>query len=430
MQAHVAHPFARLVPVVLVLLAACTDGIVDSRVQPPPGGPAGTPVTLQEVACRVQLRQETVSCGRPDGTGASGDLIVGGQGVYVTLTGSDVAYNSGTGSFTFTTTITSLIEQPIGTTDGTTLDPNGVRIFFFTGPAVSAGTGTVAVVPDGFAFFTAASQPYYVYNEVLGQGETSAGKTWTFVVPPTVESFVFTVLVAAAVEYPTGYITLNGLLPDESFGSLHPDSAATLSAQVKNVVGNPLGGTVTFGTSDPLCATVDLGGMVTGKRAGTCSITATSAGRSGSLTFSVTGTTRVWGGALSTDWGADGNWTGGMVPAAVDSVYIPVAVPNLPVLDQARSVGGLTLEDAATLSLGALDLTADADVASAPVSGGISSSTGRLVLAGSGTVKGLLPTVLVTGSYALSGDVTAVAAQQVDAGQVASDSWELRIQSQ
>ena len=70
----------------------------------------------------------------------AGDLIIGGQNVNVKLTSSNVAYNSGTGRFTFDVTVQNLIPQPLGTTDGTTLAPGGVSVFFTSGPTVTDGT--------------------------------------------------------------------------------------------------------------------------------------------------------------------------------------------------------------------------------------------------------------------------------------------------
>jgi hypothetical protein len=40
------------------------------------------------------------------------------------------------------------------------------------------------VLPDGFATFTAAGQPYYQYNQVLANGVTSAAKAWTLIMRP------------------------------------------------------------------------------------------------------------------------------------------------------------------------------------------------------------------------------------------------------
>lgn len=415
--------------------AACTDNSpTGSRPgTTPPPGEGGPATTIAALTCTATVQTGAVTCdpATPD-VGAAHGLIVGNQGVHVLLTSSSLNYDSGTGSFTFQGTLQNLIEQPLGTTDGTTLDPGGIRIFFATGPTVAEGTGTVAVVPSGFAFFTAAGQPYYLYPYLLEQGETSPAVQWSFVLPPTVTRFVFTVLVSAPVQFPTGYITLDGKLPGRSYGSMHPSSPHGLTAVIKNAVGTVMPGTVTFGTTDPDCATVDATGMVTGMRAGTCSITATSGAYGGALVFDITGTTRTWNGSLSTDWATGGNWDGGYVPVAVDSVVIPTGVPNFPALGAPTSIGGVTVADGATLSLGAQDLTASADVATGYTAGsGILGTTGQLVLAGTGeAVRGRVPNLRVTGTYAMDGDLHVVAPGRVVSGRLGNVGFLFRTVSQ
>jgi hypothetical protein len=418
--------------------AACTDRA--NPLAPGPGGPGGpgipgTPVTLQALECTGNRAELTVRCSplKPDDGDARG-IIVGSQGVYVQVTTSGVAYNGGTGQFTFNTTLQNLIEQKLGTTDGTTLDPNGIRVFFHSGPTVTGGTGVASVLPDGFGTFTAAGQPYYQYNQVLANAATSSAHVWTLIMPPTVTTFSFLLYVSAPVEYPNGYITLDGNLPGASYGTFHPGDTHPLVAVAKTNVGTVIpGAVIAFGTTDANCAAVSGTGTVTGVRSATCSITAASGLlTSGSLSFDVSGTTRAWTGATSSDWNVATNWGGGFVPAAADSVTIPTGVPFLPALTSAVAVRGVTVADAATLSLGAFDLTAADNVATGPTAGsGILSTTGRLVLAGSaGTVHGRIPTFLVTGTYTLDGDVTAVASGQVDLGKLVSPSFNLQVLSQ
>jgi hypothetical protein len=393
-------------------------------------------VTVAVLDCTASARDLTVQC-RPEGApegGASENLVVGGQGVYVLLTGTNTAYNSGTGQFTFDVTVKNLIQQPLGTGDGTTLDPAGVRVFFHSGPSVTAGTGTASVIPDGFADFTATGQPYYQYNQILAQNQTSSVRTWTLVMPPSVISVSFKLYVSAAVEYPNGYITLDGLLPDASGGSLHPDSSRTVTAVVRSAVGAPIpGAPVTFGTTDANCAAVSPTGVVTGVLAGTCSVTATSGALVGSLVLNVTGARRTWNGSVSTDWSTGGNWNGGHVPAAVDSAVIPTGVPNLPALSAPVSIGGVQVDDGATLTLGAFDLTASQDVAagSAGGSGILGGGAGALVLTGTGkTVAGRVPSLRVLGTYTLAGPLFVVAPETIEAGNVTVAQYEMQVVAQ
>lgn len=426
---------ARAALFALLAAAACTDrsatGPTEER--PNPGGEGGPAVTIAALTCAADRDAGTVSCApMAPGTGDAPGLIVGNQGVYVQLTSSNVNYDSGTGQFTFTATLQNLIEQPLGTTDGTTLDPAGIRIYFHQLPTVIEGTGVASVVPDGFAFFTAAAQPYYTYPYLLDQTEVSAAETWTFIVQPTVTRFVFSVYVAAPVEFPTGYITLDGQLPGASYGLLHPSTPHALTAVIKNAVGAVVPGTVTFGTTDPLCAQVNATGTVTGVRAATCSITATSGAFAGDIGFVVTGTGRTWNGSVSQDWSAGANWDGGYAPAAVDSAIIPTGVPNFPALVAATSIGGVTVADGATLSLGAFDLTASANVATGYTAGsGILGTTGVLVLAGAGeNVLGRVPSLRVTGTYSLNGDLHVVAPGRVVSGQLRNAGYMAKVVAQ
>lgn len=427
---------ARVALLALMGAAACSDRSPTGPspgTTPPPPGEGGPTTTVALLSCTASVPEGTVKCDpATPGTGPASGLIVGNQGVYVQLTSSGHAYNSGTGAFSFQATLQNLVEQPLGTTDGTTPDPGGIRIFFTSGPTVVEGTGTASVVPSGFAFFTAAAQPYFLYPYVLDQGETSPAVQWNFVVQPTVTRFTFLVLVSAPVEYPSGYITLNGELPGYDFGALHPSTPQALTAVIKNAVGVPQAGTVTFGTTDPDCATVNGTGTVTGVRAATCSITATSGAYSGDMIFDVTGTTRTWNGSVSTDWAAGANWNGGYSPATVDSVVIPTGVPNFPALTAATGIGGVTVADAATLSLGAFDLTASADVATGYTAGsGILGTTGQLVLTGTGeTVQGRVPMLRVTGDYALNGDLHVVAPGRVVSGRLRTTGFLWRTVSQ
>lgn len=422
----------------LALLAAgaCTDRSPTGPASggaAPGGEPGGPTATIAELTCTADREAGSVSCVpvAPELGGASG-LIVGNQGVYVQLTSSNVNYDPGTGQFTFDATLQNLIEQPLGTTDGTTLDPSGIRIFFHELPTVIEGTGTAAVVPDGFAFFTAAAQPYYTYPYLLEQSDVSPAETWTFVMPPTGSRFIFSVFVSAPVQFPTGYITLDGQLPGAAYGSLHPSAPHPLTAVVKNAVGTVVPGTVTFGTTDPACAQVNGTGTVTGIRAATCSITATSGAFAGEMTFDVTGTERTWNGSASADWSAGANWDGGYAPAAVDSAIIPTGVPNFPALTASTSIGGVDVADGATLNLGAFTLTASADVITGlTVGSGIVGTTGVLELAG-GTeaVRGRVPNLLVTGTYTLSGDLHVVAPGRITSGRVRNVGHLLRMVAQ
>jgi hypothetical protein len=436
---HPMRPRSRRASTALALLlataaAACSDRANPVAPTPAQPGTPSAPVTIQTLDCTADRNTLTVSCkpASPDGGGAAGNIIVGSQNVYVKLTSSNVVYNGGTGQFTFDVTLQNLIEQSMGTTDGTTLDPGGVRVFFHQQPVTTVGAGVVAVVPDGFGTFTAAGQPYYQYNQVLAHNAVSATKTWTFIFPPTVTTFGFQLYVSTPVEYPVGYITLDGQLPGYSYGYLHPGDTHPLAAVVKSAVGTVIPGVVTFGTTDAGCATVDGPGTVTGVQSATCSITATSGTLTGSMSFDVAGSTRTWTGAVSNVWNLPGNWGQGRVPATADSVSIPFPSTNYPVLTTPVTISNVTVADQATLDVATFVLSSTGDVATGSTAGSgiLASGSGQVTLTGtSKLVHGRFPTTLVTGTYALDGSYSGIAPQTVDAGTLTSDRYDLNLDS-
>ena len=126
------------------------------------------------------------------------------------------------------------------------------------------------------------------------------------------------------------------------------------------------------------------------------------------------GTSSQWTGALSTNWGTAGNWSPAAVPASSDNVFIPAAASNQPVLDAARTIGGLQVETGATVALGANSLTT---VGNTQVDGTVTRTSGFLVLAASsGTARGNLAGVRVTGNVTLNGATTVADSLQLASG--------------
>jgi hypothetical protein len=81
-------------------------------------------------------------------------------------------------------------------------------------------------------------------------------------------------------------------------------------------------------------------------------------------------------------------------------------------------IGSLVLEDGATFDLGPWTVTVNQDVLAGSV-GGFTGTTGQLILAGTGgLMKGNLPKMQVTGTYSLSGPVSARARLELASGRV------------
>jgi hypothetical protein len=168
--------------------------------------PSATPVTqaLQGFECTAGTSGTgTVSCKElgPKAGQASG-VLIGGQNSNLKLTSSNVSYNSGTEIFQFDVTVQNLMNEAIGTPDGTVADPDGIEVFFSSGPNVTNGTGTVTVSnADGTGTFTAASQPYFAYHQILAHNAVSSAKTWQMQVTGSVSTFNFIVYVETDVQY-------------------------------------------------------------------------------------------------------------------------------------------------------------------------------------------------------------------------------------
>ena len=148
----------------------------------------------------------TVTCTRNSGTTAAGgrtkaeDVVLGKQAVNVTLNLSNPAFNSTTRIFSLGVSITNLLAQPIGTTDGVTTAPNAVEAFFSSGPFASGGSGPVTVNnPDGTGVFQGDTVPFFQYTPFIPAGATSAVKTWQFLFGPLATGVNFSVEVDAAV---------------------------------------------------------------------------------------------------------------------------------------------------------------------------------------------------------------------------------------
>jgi hypothetical protein len=282
---------APLAAALLFALGACSDR-GDPVAAPTPNDPGSPPLLVSSIRCDGDRRTGTLKCGGAElPASARGYILVGGQGLYVQLTSSNVNYDSGADLFSFDVTVQNLIPQPMGTTDGATGHADGVRVLFASGPTTTGGTGNVTVAnPTGTATFTATNQPYFQYSGsdnggdgILSQNETSSAKNWQLTIDDGVTTFSFVLYVAAEVQFPNGYIDVtpgtNNVLEGNTLG---------LTAVVRTAVGNAMPGeTVNWGTNDGAIATVDGSGVVTGAGVGSTTITATSGLKSGSANIAV-----------------------------------------------------------------------------------------------------------------------------------------------
>ena len=158
---------------------------------------------------------------------------------------------------------------------------------------------------------------------------------------------------------------------------------------------------------------------------GTPTLTTTGRIRTGSRTMSIVGVQRVWTGNTSSDWQVGSNWDVGAAPGALDTVTIPTGRPNYPVLTQNTAIGGVTVEDAASIDVNTYTLTANANVV-ALNTGTITVTSGNLTLSGTNClVAGNLQRLVVKGSYSLSGNVTTRVPLEVELGSLQGDLYQV-----
>jgi hypothetical protein len=263
-------------------LAACSD-TGDPLLQPRDDGPAEVPSLTISLTCTAVIQSGTVTCGStaPGVSGGASAVILGGQHQYMTLTSSNAAFVADT--FGVDVTVTNLIPQPLGTTNGVSSDPGGVRVFFVSGPTSKSGGVVTVANADGTGVFTGPDQPYHQYNGILPQDSTSPVKRWKFHVTPEVTGFTFVVLVSAAVQYPDGYIQDTPYVL-----SLDPNEVRTLGGTVYNYRGDVLAGEVISWSSDAPGTAAVTGNQVTaGGARGFATLTATNGPRSGIYTTAV-----------------------------------------------------------------------------------------------------------------------------------------------
>jgi hypothetical protein len=427
----------RLAVVFAALLSVgCSDLLTDARKveppAPPPGDTAQAPTRFQAITCTVHIHESKVTCGEPPRVpgGVDADLIVGGQHVGFEVSGESFTQDATNKYFTMYVRVRNhLVKQPLGTLDGVTLEPHGVRVFLASGPHATVGTGSVTLDnEDGEAIFTASRQPFFQYYEVLDQFEASSLKPWTFKTGLDVTAFTFTAYVSAAVKYPDGWIDIS-----PASWTMRPTTTWTLQATVRDVVGDPISNApVTWGIGDAVRATLQTNGTVTARSGGSTTVFATSGVRTGTAVLNVGPILRTWtAGAGTTNYATDNNWTPAAFPVDIDTLLIPLAAPLDPVLTSNITASSITVEDGAIININAFDLTTTGNIYTGIASGqGIVNSSGRLILAGTAkTVQGRLPRVRVTGTYSLTGNVTMRAPLEVSAGRLTNATYRVQVES-
>jgi glucose/arabinose dehydrogenase len=273
-------------------VAACTD--LDSPVIPPVA-PADGPA-LAEFRCEANVAAQTVRCNAP--AAVRSNLIIGGQGIYVQLRSSGIDIDTAGAEllFRFDVTLENLLRQPLGTADtaGFAPDAGGVKIFFTSEPAVTAGTGTVGLEnEDGTGTFTAAAQDFFQYMLArrggvdgplpLARNDTTAPRNWVFRMDSTVQSFSFAVLVNSHVAFGAGW---TDVAADSLWRRAREDTVVlprgetrALDGRVRDRLGGVVGETITYASTDAAVAGVSAAGVVNAVAPGEALISGSAPGR-------------------------------------------------------------------------------------------------------------------------------------------------------
>jgi hypothetical protein len=260
-----------------------------------PVSPDGRRTTV--LACRGNVQTATVECAPgtlPEGGARYQQQILGGQGTFVRLTSSAVAYTSNDSIFAFNVTVQNLIDLAMATSDGATRHEDGVRVFFHQEPTVTDGTGSIEVAnATGVGTFTAGDQAYFQYGGAIGgvdQGElgadgilasaeVSAAKQWRLRMPASVNTFSFLVMVStqtpegskASVAPQVSAVSPNPMVPGASatitgtnFSLTPANNTVTIGGRVATVTGataTQLTVTVPCVSSGNVAVQVTTGGM-------------------------------------------------------------------------------------------------------------------------------------------------------------------------
>ncbi len=194
----------------MMSLAACSDNTPvgpssSTEIGAPTEVPGGFPeiasgrVALAQLNCKVELKKGRQSCSRVQ-TNAAVPLDLRYNDTQANLTvnvGASGAGNPGQ-VIAIPGSVTNLMAQPFGTTDGITV--TGLKVWF-TNVQVTSGIGDVTLQQDGFCDCSGTNggalvEGYIGYNEIVQPYATSTTKNWNWMVSlGNVDDFIFTVWV-------------------------------------------------------------------------------------------------------------------------------------------------------------------------------------------------------------------------------------------
>jgi Bacterial Ig-like domain (group 2) len=256
-----------------VALAACSDG-GDSLLR---NGPeTAQPVeSMAYLRCTADVRAGTVACRETAPRSSLGGAKAGHYIYYQSAPHAVMAMNDYTASsseVSFDLRVVNLVPQPIATDDGVTLHSRGVRVFFWSNPWVTDGTGSVSVIePSTTGSFTGNNQRYHQWNEIIQSQDTSvAEKHYRFGITGTVNAFEFQLGISTNMQWTA--ITL----ASADAATLAVGDSVDLNAARVNALGDTMAlSSITWASGNASIATVNsTSGLVHGVSAGTTNVIA------------------------------------------------------------------------------------------------------------------------------------------------------------
>lgn len=156
---------------------------------------AGPPVMLS-VTCTLLRSSSTISCApalAARAAGVSANVILGANGTYAQFVPFNLVKDTVKQMWSFDAFVHNLLQQSIGTLNGTTVIGSKV---FVTHIYATQGSGTASIISaDGVGNITAPNQPYFRYDQIVGPGSNSNVRLWEVSVPNSVTAVNMDILV-------------------------------------------------------------------------------------------------------------------------------------------------------------------------------------------------------------------------------------------
>jgi hypothetical protein len=268
-------PFASLslLGAAALVLGACSDSADPVlRTAPETLPPLASASYLR---CTADVKAGTVSC-REVLPGSSLGGALGSHYIYLQSAPHALIvtndYLASSTEVSFDAQVVNLVPQPIGTDDGVTLHSRGVRVFFWSNPWVTDGSGSVSVSePTATGSFTGTNQRYHQWNEIIQSQDTSvAEKHYVFTLSGTVNSFEFMLGISTNMQWSA--ITM----ASTNAATVAVGDSVDLDAARLNSLGDTMAvSSITWASSNTAVATVgSTSGVVTGVGAGTAHVIA------------------------------------------------------------------------------------------------------------------------------------------------------------